>query len=142
MPDNNKPIELITQPDPHSCVYACVAMLATWYGRETITPARVRASMTHGDHAGSSLQDEFQQWVRLGFLPRLYLDQSLRFGQVCLVTVPSLNAPKLNHRIIVDSREEIRIIDPNQGRKGVKVYQDITSWSEKTTLTDCLVGVA
>lgn len=43
-------------------------------------------------------------------------------GKIYLATVPSLNIPGYFHQIIIDTRENIQIFDPNRGVSGRNYY--------------------
>lgn len=116
-----------------SCVPACIAMVSG-VGQHRIIDQMAK----HGGSSGS-LREEFRQWVRMGYLPRLLPYNELMDGRrrVMLATVPSLNFEGGNHRIVIDytdGDEGPTILDPNEGREGKRFYtmDNIHSWSELT----------
>lgn len=118
-----------------SCVPACIAMV-TGFSQGGI----ILQMASHGGSSGS-LREEFRQWVRMGYLPRLLPYNELIEGKrrVMLATVPSLNFPGGNHRIVIDYtdvEEGPTILDPNEGREGKLFYTmgNIRSWSELTVV--------
>ena len=118
-----------------SCVPACIAMV-TGFSQGGI----ISQMASHGGSSGS-LREEFRQWVRMGYLPRLLPYNELIDGKrrVMLATVPSLNILGGNHRIVIDytdPEEGPTILDPNDGREGKLFYtmDNIRSWSELTVV--------
>ncbi len=111
-----------------SCVAACIAMVTG------IDQLRIISQMEKHDGGRSSMHDEFRQWVRMGYLPRRLPYGDLRHGAVMVATVPSLNIPGGNHRIVIDHRKCLKVLDPNEGREGKLFYtaDSLRTWSELT----------
>lgn len=89
-----------TQLTSSSCVPACIAMI-TGVDQQLIIDEMAK----YHDSSGG-MRQEFRQWVRMGYLPRLlpYGDLAHGHGSVFLATVPSLNIAAGNHRIVLDWR--------------------------------------
>lgn len=94
---------------------------------------------SHCDSCGG-MRNEYRQWVRMGYLPRLLPYGDLIPGNLMLATVPSLNIEAGNHRIVIDWRgDEPVVYDPNEGRDGRKYYtfSKLRGWSELTVVEYC-----
>lgn len=126
-----KGIEHQTQSDPNGCVFACMAMLS--FGEWS--QDKIRLAMDDE----TSLRAEFLQLTRMGLWGEFCFDSCLRIDAVQLLTVPSLNNLGGNHRVIVDTRNDERLLfDPNHGYHGRKWYRfdDLRSWSEVVVVHD------
>lgn len=131
-------IKHVTQYTPRACVYACLEMVtfAAMSQREIHSDMR-----KHGDD--TSLRGEMRQLARMGFLGIRQQFNELVCGEIMLVTVPSLNYPGGNHRIVIDTRDEHLIFDPNAGRESVnqgntyKTMECLRGFSEVTLIEDC-----
>lgn len=122
-----------------SCVAACLAIVTGADQQQII------GEMAADEGQRGSLQDEFRQWVRLGYLPSLLPYNLLQMGEVIVATVPSLNVVGGNHRIVIDCRGDgMEVIDPNEGRPGKKFYtvDSLHSWTEATVVQRCASPVS
>lgn len=105
------------QPTGNTCTSACLAMLL--------------------DEDVSGIVDEFHQAWRAGTeSPATFLkkrgvdflvhgdpyDNRLEWGKVFLLTVPSLNIIGGLHHIVIDLRDEVKVLDPNKGKEWKKYY--------------------
>ena len=99
-----------------------------------IDQLRIISQMEKHDGNRSSMHDEFRHWVRMGYLPSRLPYGDLYDGMVIIATVPSLNHPGGNHRIVIDMRDEMKVLDPNKGREGKLFYtaDSLRTWSELT----------
>lgn len=111
-----------------SCVAACLSMVTG------VEQERIIGQMAKHDGGRSSLHDEYRQWVRMGYLPRRLPYGDMKFGAVMVATVPSLNLPGGNHRIVIDHRECLKVLDPNEGREGKLFYtaDSLRTWTDLT----------
>lgn len=115
----------LTQPSSDSCVATCVAMIL---GQKEVD------KQFHIDHymnreitiSSYLLKHGVRAWR-----PHYLHDQMphrLGEGSIYLVQAPSLNFDNALHTIIVDYRtEHPQVLDPNKGRKGMRVYARIGS---------------
>lgn len=129
-------ITLVTQYTPRACVYACLEMVC--YGK--IDQREIHRDMKkYRDDANP--RGEFRQLVRMGFLPIRSPFNELINNSLMLVTVPSLNCDRVNHRVVIDMRNGTeKLYDPNEGRKGGTYKSDLSDllgFSEVTFVVDC-----
>lgn len=132
-----QPIHKQQQLTKSSCVPACIAMI-TGVDQQLIIDEMAK----HNDSC-AGMHAECRQWVRMGYLPHAVPMNDLVYGRgkVMLATVPSLNIPGGNHRVIFDWQDESGIVvyDPNDGYPGREVYtwQRVRTWSELMTVECC-----
>ena len=116
-------IRHVQQESPTGCVVACVAMVT---GRSY---AAVRAAV--GQDA-LSLREMRKLLVHYGILTEMSADMTAWADDLYIAIAPSLNIEGSTHAIVLDlrARGEDIILDPNQGRPGVKVYDrnNLGSW--------------
>lgn len=130
-------IKHVTQYTPKACVYACLEMVS--FGLMSQREIHQQMKSFKDD---SGLFSESRQLVRMGLLPLSYPTGEILIGKVMLVTVPSLNIEGGNHRVVIDTRDEHELFDPNFGRdKSVKLYdphmQNLCGFSEITVIEYC-----
>lgn len=129
-------ITLVTQYTPRACVFACLEMVC--YGKKD--QREIHSDMkNYRDDA--NIRGEFRQLVRMGFLPIRSPFNELIKNSLMLVTVPSMNCDRGNHRIVIDMRNgKEKLYDPNEGREGGVYKSDLSNlhgFSEVTLLIDC-----
>lgn len=108
------------QPTPDTCTSACLAMILD-------VPVANVVEYFHEDWvAGKTDPALFLARNLAKFqIHREPFDNTLEYGKVYLLTVPSINVMSKNHHVIVDMRhgegKEI-VYDPNNGRVDIKYY--------------------
>ena len=110
-------MKIINQRTSNDCVVCCVAMVAGVSYDE--------AKKAFNDNAPYSFMQEGIALVRLGLFSDHRDPYIMRSGRLYLVTVPSLNLPGVNHRIVIDAGDKYEVYDPNNGVPGKKFYKDI-----------------
>lgn len=111
-------MNLVQQKDDKSCTSACLSMLTG------IPYDAVFETFSEGWHEHNYTPDKFLDDHGVTYvLNSSPYNTTLWHGGVYLLTVPSLNYDGALHHIIADYREEeLKILDPNQGREGYRHY--------------------
>lgn len=91
------------------------------------------------DGGGLSGRETDRLLVRLGIMPRYRNGEDIRPGRIYLVQVPSLNIRGGMHMIVLDSRADPLVFDPNTGREGVETYDlgKIRGWGDLIEVEHC-----
>ena len=121
-----KPVILQTQPTPHSCVSACLAMLLD-------VPVEEVHEEFHFPYRNFEMSIlEYAHKKGMMFVSG-QSDSVLYYGMVYLLAVPSLNIKSGVHQIIVDTRNhKFQIYDPNEGYAGRLFYSE--AWEPGASL--------
>jgi len=109
-------IMLQVQPTGDTCESACIAMIT---GR----PVSDVIAEFH-DHYCRGTLEPMQFFIRHSYYPRpcKTTERYPKIDRVYMVTVPSLNNRAVNHCIVWDCRDDVKIFDPNQGRPNMRYY--------------------
>lgn len=103
------------------CVCTCVAMISG-VKRKYIRAKYHNRYMNDPDYNVDNILDDLNIKYR-----ECHKKEDVLLGRVYIVTVPSINMPGYFHQIIIDARinkskPEIKIFDPNKGKRGRKYY--------------------
>ena len=110
-------IKHVMQQCPRSCAVACIAMVTG----KPFDEIRKQASQPNlGDVEADNLL------AANGVRPTRSYYNELKPGNIYLMHVPSLNLRASMHCIVVDCREDFKVLDPNKGRDGADVYDEKT----------------
>lgn len=114
-------IELLKQPTDSSCALACISMLTYLPMHKVIDIAK---SMFEHDpiEIGLNTVDMDKLMRKLGIKYTFIYPVTISFGNVYMVSVPSLNKVATSHIVLFDMRDEFVVLDPQQGRPGKKYY--------------------
>lgn len=110
------------QPTGDTCTSACLAMILG-------TSVDKVVNEFHPDWRDrKSNPAEYLQSKKVAHITNCSpYDNMLEWGNLYLITVPSLNLVGSMHHVLADLRGDLEIIlDPNKGREGKKYY---TGWS-------------
>lgn len=113
-----------TQPTGDTCTSACLAMLLG-------TSVDKVVSEFHSDWRNrKSTPSDYLLENGISFvLNHNPYNNTLEWGGLFLITVPSLNLDGRLHHILADLRGDLEVIlDPNKGREGKRYY---TGWSRE-----------
>ena len=115
-------IKLINQNET-DCSLACIAMV----GRTTLE--EVHNAFPEFNGVGTTNKELITVLDRLKILHIVYASDSLFYGRLYIVTVPSVNKCGNTHNIVVINHEDGNsiILDPNEGRKNKKFYSEDSS---------------
>lgn len=115
-------IKLVQQPTPDSCTSACLSMLTNVDVNDVV-------SSFHNDWKSlKSNPSEFlsHNGIRHSVNKDVF-SHKVNWGNVYLLTVPSLNIEGGLHHILLDLTGDFEsVLDPNNGKEGKKYY---TGWS-------------
>ena len=108
-------MKIVNQDDDKSCMLACVAMISD----KTLTEIR---SLYKGNIPLSDRElFDLVESLELAIYSERY--NEIHRNSVYIIVVPSLNITGGTHGIVVDTRGgEMRVFDPQHGRKGKKWY--------------------
>lgn len=115
-------IKLIQQNET-DCTLACIAMV----GR--ITLDKVHKIFPEFDGKGTTSKETIMVLDRLKIPHILYASDSLYYGRLYMLVVPSVNILGNTHNIVVVNKSDgsTIILDPNNGRDGKKFYSEDSS---------------
>lgn len=124
-----KEIKHQMQPTPDTCTSACLAMILD-------VPVENVVEFFHKDWMARKTDPAHflvRNFVKFQIHREPY-DNVLKYGEVYLISVPSVNITGRNHHLLVDMRQgegkEI-IYDPNEGRMDKSYYVGWTKGREK-----------
>lgn len=108
-------LELKEQPCSHSCLSACLAMLT---GQDVV---KVRDEFHEGHMQSSVLHNPFVYVTAAGFGAKLPspFGHYIYWEHVTLLSVPSINIPKVMHAVVFDGRDSNnpKLYDPSTKKK-------------------------
>lgn len=115
-----KTIQHVTQPTANSCVPTCISMVTGVSLDEILKLTSSENSFNYG----WTPDQEMAILVKLGVYPER--STHVNYDSIYLVTVPSINIARHNHRIVLDLRDESEriVYDPNENREGKLFYDD------------------
>lgn len=115
-------IKLIRQNET-DCTLACIAMV----GR--ITLDEVHKIFPEFNGAGTTNKEAVTVLDRLKIPHIVYASDSLYYGRLYILVVPSVNILGNTHNIVVYNKSDGSsiILDPNNGRDGKKFYSEDSS---------------
>ena len=123
-------IKHVRQESKSGCVIACAAMVAGITYKEALKHTKDRED-------GLCSTEELALLKKLGVQVVIQRTTEFKYNYVYVVTVPSVNIPKANHRIVVDTRpepfEDWLVYDPNVGNDGKLLYGpnwDLRGWGQ------------
>lgn len=111
-------IKHVQQPTPVTCVHACLSM---------VTGVPVDSLIERFGNQALAFDAEATVLVEHRIFPIKTTGdhRTFPFTGLYLVSAPSLNLPGQLHMVAVEATEyELKVYDPNTGRKGVKAYAD------------------
>lgn len=114
-------IEHIRQPTDYSCTLASIAMATRIPLVKIISIAK--SIFSHDPmEIGMNSMDTYNLLVRLGVKFEHIWPVRMEFGNVYIVSVPSLNKEATLHTICIDMQELFTVLDPQKGNPGKKYY--------------------
>lgn len=101
------------QPDQHTCVAACLAMVLN-------RPVQEVVDEFHADFEQRKHEVDQYACTQGALLARTEDRQRLQANKVYFLLVPSLNSPGMFHQVLADTRHGFEIFDP--ARQGTQAY--------------------
>lgn len=111
----------LQQPTDTSCTLTCVAMVS---GLEVGTVIQIASNLFNKDMSAVGVTScEMLKLLDAAHMTHEHVwPIVLEFGNVYIVSVPSLNTPAVMHSVVFDMRDEFEVLDPNINRPGKKYY--------------------
>lgn len=114
-------IKHIQQPTDYTCTLTSISMATRIPLSKVISIAK--CSVDHDVmELGLNSCDTYSVLVALGVKFRHIWPVKLKFGQVYIASVPSLNKEATFHTVCLDMQDCFEVLDPQKGRHGKKYY--------------------